>query len=46
LTNGDLLRPLQLDVWDFNKNGKHDWIGVAKTTIRGLLQGIGTTLVL
>jgi copine 1/2/3 len=41
LCNGDLDRPLKIDVWDAESNGKHDSMGSVKTSVRAMLTGNG-----
>ncbi|CAB1102218.1 unnamed protein product [Ectocarpus sp. CCAP 1310/34] len=41
LCNGDYLRPLQLEVWDWDRDGDHDCMGRLKTSLQGLLEGQG-----
>lgn len=42
LCNGDLDRPLKIDIFDFEKNGKHAFMGTVETSARGLLTSNGT----
>ena len=44
LCNGDLDRPLKIEILDFNKNGKHASMGVVETSVRGLLTSGGAGL--
>lgn len=41
LCNGNYLRPLRIEVWDWDRNGKHDHLGVVTTTLQALLEGQG-----
>jgi hypothetical protein len=41
LCNGDLDRPLNIEVMDWDKNGKHDSMGTLQTSVRALLTGNG-----
>lgn len=40
------MRPLRLEVWDWDRNGSHDLIGRVSTSLQGLLQGQGHELAL
>lgn len=46
ICNGDYLRPLRLEVWDWDRDGSHDLIGMISTSLQGLLQGQGHELAL
>uniref|UniRef100_A0A7S2SLX7 C2 domain-containing protein n=1 Tax=Rhizochromulina marina TaxID=1034831 RepID=A0A7S2SLX7_9STRA len=37
LCNGDYDRPLRLEVWDWNSNGTHDFMGSGETSVRALV---------
>jgi len=39
LCNGDIDRPLLFEVFDWNRSGKHDFIGQFKTSVRELTSG-------
>lgn len=41
LCNGDYLRPLQLEVWDWDRDGDHDCMGRLTSSLQGLLEGQG-----
>lgn len=41
LCNGDYLHPLRIEVWDWDRNGKHDHLGVLTTNLQALLEGQG-----
>lgn len=41
LCNGDLDRPLKIEVMDFEKNGKHDSMGTLQTSVRAMLTSNG-----
>eukprot|EP00752_Nemacystus_decipiens_P006392 g5760.t1 len=41
LCNGDYLRPLRLEVWDWDQDGGHDCMGRLMTSLQGLLEGQG-----
>ena len=41
LCNGDLDRPLRIQIWDWNSNGKHVSMGVVSTTVRTMLTNNG-----
>eukprot|EP01034_Spumella_vulgaris_P025881 gene25881-32387_t len=43
LCNGDFDRPLRIEVWDWDKHGKHVSMGVADTSVRSLLGTNGTS---
>ena len=44
LCNGDLDRPLKIEVMDWDSDGKHDAMGVVMTSVRQLLDTSGTPL--
>jgi len=44
LCNGDLDRPLRIEVWDYNSNGSHAYIGSFVTSLRALQSGKSFTL--
>lgn len=44
LCNGDIDRPLKVEVFDFEKSGKHVFMGQVETSVRGLLDSNGTGL--
>jgi hypothetical protein len=37
LCNGDIDRPLRIEIFDFEKNGKHKSMGVVETSVRSML---------
>ena len=37
LCNGDLDRPLKIEIWDYDSDGKHGYMGSAKASVRSLL---------
>jgi hypothetical protein len=39
ICNGDLDRPIKIEIWDEDSNGKHDFMGEVETSVRGLMQG-------
>lgn len=41
LCNGDLDRPLKIDILDWEKNGKHNYMGTVETSCRQLLTSNG-----
>ena len=41
LCNGDYLRPLRLEVWDWDSDGDHDAMGSVTTNLQSLLEGQG-----
>ena len=41
LCNGDLYRPLSIEVMDFNGDGNHDSLGEVKTNVRSILDNGG-----
>ena len=41
LCNGDIDRPIQIDIFDFDKDGTHDSMGGVLTSVRGLLDSRG-----
>lgn len=44
LCNGDLDRPLKIEVFDVDSGGKKESMGVVTTSVRGLLQGSGNPM--
>ena len=38
LCNGDYERAIRIEVWDWDKNGKHDSMGWTDTTVGSILQ--------
>lgn len=42
LCNGDIDRPLRIEVWDHEASGRHQTMGVVETSVRGLLDCRGT----
>ncbi|CAM9104353.1 unnamed protein product [Pylaiella littoralis] len=41
LCNGDYLRPLRVEVWDWDRDGDHDCMGRLTSSLQGLLEGQG-----
>jgi hypothetical protein len=41
LCNGDYDRPLRIDIWDHEKSGNHQYMGVVGTTARTMLEHQG-----
>lgn len=41
LCNGDYLRPLRLEIWDWDRDGGHDCMGKLTTNLQALLEGQG-----
>ena len=39
LCEGAWARPLQLEVWDWDRDGGHDFIGGCSTSLEALIQG-------
>ena len=37
LCNGDIDRPLRVEIFDFEKSGAHKSMGIVETSVRGLL---------
>ena len=44
LCNSDKYLPLRVDVYDYEKSGKHEYIGGATTTLDSMMQMEGGTL--
>jgi hypothetical protein len=44
LCNGDFDRPLKIEVFDFEKTGKHVFMGQASVSVRDLLASGGSAL--
>jgi copine 5/8/9 len=43
LCNGDIDRELKIEIYDFENNSKHHFMGAVETTLRTILQGNTTT---
>jgi len=41
LCNGDYMRPLRLEIWDWDRDGDHDCMGRLTTSLQQLLEGQG-----
>lgn len=41
LCNADYLRPLRVEVWDWDRDGAHDFMGTMLTNLKSLLEGQG-----
>eukprot|EP01033_Poteriospumella_lacustris_P004544 gene4545-3249_t len=39
LCNGDIDRPLKIDIYDHERSGKHVFMGTSSTSVRGMLSG-------
>jgi hypothetical protein len=44
LCNGDVDRPIKIEVWDHEDNGKHQFMGCMETSVRGILTLNGAQL--
>jgi hypothetical protein len=44
LCNGDIDRPIRIEVLDWDKAGKHAFMGQVDTSVRGLLDSNGTAM--
>lgn len=44
LCNGDLDRPLKIEVWDDESSGRHQTMGVVQTSVRALVDGHGAPM--
>jgi hypothetical protein len=44
LCNGDIDRPIRIEVLDWDKNGKHAFMGQVDTSVRGLLDSNGAAM--
>eukprot|EP01038_Epipyxis_sp_PR26KG_P011510 gene11510-15417_t len=42
--NGDLDRPLKIQIWDYDSNGKHDSMGVVETSVRAMISNHNTPM--
>lgn len=38
LCNGDVYRPLMIEVWDYDDDGKHDFMGQVATSVDSMLK--------
>ena len=41
LCNGDYMRPLRIDIWDWDSDGNHDCMGHVETNLQNILEGVG-----
>ena len=41
LCNGDIDRPIKIETWDHQSNGKHQYMGCVETSVRGLVGSKG-----
>jgi len=46
LCNGDYERPLKVEIWDFDDNGHHDFIGEFLTNVNEMTEGEGFQIVI
>ena len=44
LCNGDIERPLKIEIWDWDSNGKHDSMGVVKTSVKSMIESQGLAM--
>jgi Ca2+-dependent lipid-binding protein len=44
LCNGDLDRPLKIEIFDWDKNGKHQTMGETKTSVNSMLANNGCAM--
>jgi len=44
LCNGDYDRPIKIEIWDFDDNGKHDFMGCVETSVRSIMNSGGTPI--
>jgi hypothetical protein len=44
LCNGDIDRPLRIDVWDWESSGRNQYMGVVSTSVRQLLDSRGAAM--
>jgi len=44
LCNGDIDRPVKLEVWDHEDSGKHQFMGQIETSVRGILSSNGQAM--
>jgi hypothetical protein len=42
LCNGDIDRPLRIEIFDYDENSSHDTMGVVDTSVRGMITANGT----
>ena len=42
LCNGDVDRPLKVEIWDHESSGRHQFMGCFETSARGLLESGGS----
>ena len=41
LCNGDMDRPIKIEIWDHESSGRHQYMGCIETTVRGLVDSRG-----
>jgi len=46
LCNGDMDRPLKIEVFDWEKSGKHVFMGLVNVSVRDLVNSNGTYICL
>jgi hypothetical protein len=44
LCNGDIDRPLRIDIWDWESSGRHQFMGQVDTSVRGLIESRGAPM--
>ena len=44
MCNGDLDRPLKIEIWDHDSNGKHDSMGSVETNVRTMITNHGVPM--
>jgi len=41
LCNGDYMRPLKIEIWDWDADGEHDTMGYVETNLAAIIEGCG-----
>lgn len=44
LCNGDIDRPLRVEIFDYDENSSHDTMGIVETSVRGMITSNGSAL--
>ena len=44
LCNGDIDRPLRIDIWDWESSGRHQYMGQCETSVRSLMDSRGAAM--
>ena len=44
LCNGDVDRPIRIEIWDHESSGKHQYMGTVETSVRAMMSNEGQPL--